>query len=122
MPQRIPDIEIDRIKRDVDLIALIQSKGIECRKYEGKDLAARCPFHQEETASLIVTPSKNVWHCMGCGKGGSVFDFIMAYEGVSFRHAYEMLRTAAPAQGSGVTALLRAGRPVKHSSTTKLES
>jgi DNA primase len=113
---RIPEAEIDRIKREVDLVALIQSKGIECRKHGSKDLAARCPFHQDDTASLIVTPHKNIWHCMGCGKGGSVFDFVMAYEGMSFRHAYEVL-----AQGD-VKTLMRASRPVKHSFTPKLES
>ena len=113
---RIPDTEIERIKRDVDLVALVQSKGIECRKHGSKDLAARCPFHAEETASFIITPAKNIWHCMGCGKGGSVFDFIMNYEGMSFRHAYEVL-----AQGD-VKTLMRASQPVKHSSTPKLES
>jgi DNA primase len=113
---RIPDTEIERIKREVDLVALIQSKGIECRKHGSKDLAAKCPFHEDDTASLIVTPHKNIWHCMGCGKAGSVFDFVMAYEGMSFRHAYEVL-----AQGD-VKSLMRAGPPVKRAFTPKLES
>ena len=113
---RIPDSEIERIKREVDLVALIQSKGITFHKHGSKDLAAKCPFHQEKTGSLIVTPSKNIWNCMGCDKGGSVFDFVMAYEGVSFRHAYEVL-----AQGD-VKTLMRASQPVKHSSTPKLEN
>ena len=93
---------------------MIQSKGITFHKHGSKDLAAKCPFHQEKTGSLIVTPSKNIWNCMGCDKGGSVFDFVMAYEGVSFRHAYEVL-----AQGD-VKTLMRASQPVKHSSTPKL--
>jgi DNA primase len=113
---RIPESEISRIKQEVDLVALIQSKGIECRKHGSKDLAARCPFHEDGTASLIATPAKNIWHCLGCGKGGSVFDFVMAYEGMSFRHAYEVL-----AQGD-VKTLMRAGPPVKHAFTPKLES
>ena len=113
---RIPETEIERIKREVDLIALVQSKGIECRKHGSKDLAARCPFHEDATASLIITPHKNIWHCMGCGKGGSVFDFVMAYEGVSFRHAYEVL-----AQGDAKT-ILRANSPVKRAFTPKLDS
>ncbi|MCE0484988.1 MAG: CHC2 zinc finger domain-containing protein [Methylacidiphilales bacterium] len=113
---RIPETEIERIKREVDLIALVQSKGIECRKHGSKDLAARCPFHEDATASLIITPHKNIWHCMGCGKGGSVFDFVMAYEGVSFRHAYEVL-----AQGDART-ILRANSPVKRAFTPKLDS
>ncbi len=113
---RIPESEVERIKAQVDLVALIQSKGIELKRHGSKDLAARCPFHQDDTASLIVTPSKNLWHCMGCGKGGSVIDFIMTHEGVSFRHAFEVLTHGDKG------ALLRASRPVKHSSVPKLES
>lgn len=112
---RIPESEIERIKAGVDLVALIQSKGIELKKHGGKDLAARCPFHQDETASLIVTPSKNLWHCMGCGKGGTVIDFVMAHEGLSFRHAFEVL-------ADGSLKNIRAGKPVKHATARKLES
>jgi DNA primase catalytic core len=111
---RIPESEIERIKRDVDLVALVQSKGIELKKHGSKDLAGLSPFTKEKTPSFIVTPGKNLWHCMSSGKGGSVIDFVMTYEGVSFRHAYEML-----AQGN-VTTLLRANRPLKCSLTRKL--
>ena len=113
---RIPESEIERIKAEVDLVALIQSKGIELKRHGSKDLAARCPFHQDDTASLIVTPSKNLWHCMGCGKGGTVIDFVMTHDGLSFRHAVEVLTHG------GKAALLRANRPVKHSTVPKLES
>ncbi len=68
---RIPENEIERIKRELDLVALVRSKGIELKRHGSKDLAGRCPFHEEETASFIVTPAKNLWHCMGCGKGGA---------------------------------------------------
>lgn len=112
---RIPEAELERIKAEVDLVALIQSKGIELKKHGGKDLAARCPFHPDETASLIVTPAKNLWHCMGCGKGGSVIDFVMAHEGLSFRHAFEVL-------ADGSLKNVRAGRPVKRALARKLES
>src|SRR5271154_7380651 len=88
---RIPENEIERIKREIDLVALVRSKGIELKRHGGKDLAGRCPFHEDDTASFIVTPVKNLWHCMGCGKGGSVIDFAMAYDGLSFRHAFEVL-------------------------------
>ena len=112
---RIPENEIERIKREVDLVALVRSKGVELKRHGSKDLAGRCPFHEEETASFIVTPAKNLWHCMGCGKGGSVIDFVMAHEGLSFRHAFEVL-------AHGGRELLSASRPVKHSSRPKLES
>jgi DNA primase catalytic core len=113
---RIPQSEVERIKADVDLVALIQSKGLELKKHGSKDLAARCPFHEDGTASLIVTPAKNLWHCLGCGKGGSVIDFVMAHEGLSFRHAFEVLAHGA------TSAVLRASRPVKHSFAPKLAS
>ena len=112
---RIPDTEIERIKAEVDLVALIQSKGIELKRHGGKDLAACCPFHEEESASFIVTPAKNLWHCMGCGKGGSVIDFVMMHEGLSFRHAFELL-------AGGSLKNIKAGKPVKHSLVRKLES
>jgi hypothetical protein len=98
------------------LVALIRSKGIELKRHGSKDLAARCPFHEEDTASLIVTPAKNLWHCLGCGKGGSVIDFVMAHEGLSFRHAFEVLSHGE------TSAVLRSSRPVKYSSTPKLAS
>lgn len=113
---RIPEAEIARVKAEVDLAALIGSKGIELRRHGSKDLAARCPFHPgDDTASLIVTPSKNLWHCMGCGKGGSVIDFVMAHDGLSFRHAFEVL-------ADGRLKSLRAGPPVKHATARRLES
>lgn len=113
---RIPQSEVERIKAGVDLVALIRSKGIELKRHGSKDLAARCPFHEEETASLIVTPAKNLWHCLGCGKGGSVIDFVMAHDGLSFRHAFEVLSHGE------TSAVLCSSRPVKHSSTPKLAS
>lgn len=119
---RIPEIEIERIKAEVDLVALIQSKGVELKRHGSKDLVGRCPFHEEETASFIVTPAKHVWHCFGCGKGGSVIDFVMTHDGLSFRHAVEVLAHGCGPHGQMASALLRANRPVKHSSVPKLES
>ena len=95
---RIPDEEIERLKSQVDLVALVQSKGIELKNH-GADLAGHCPFHDDKSPSLIVTPSKNLWHCMGaCQVGGSVIDWVMKCEGVSFRHAVELLRSGSPLQ------------------------
>jgi DNA primase catalytic core len=61
------------------------------------DLIGRCPFHEDKTPSLVVTPAKNLWHCLGaCQEGGSVIDWVMKAEGVSFRHAVELLRAELP--------------------------
>ncbi len=54
----------------------------------GKNFVGRCPFHDDKTPSLVVTPGKNLWHCMGaCQTGGSAIDFVMKKEGVSLREA-----------------------------------
>ena len=89
---RIPDEEIERIKRETSIVALVERSGVELRRHGGSgDLAGLCPFHEEETPSLIVTESKALWHCFGCGKGGDVIQWVMERRGVSFREAAERL-------------------------------
>ena len=90
---RIAPEVIEQLKTQVDLAALVQAKGVELKK-RGANLVGRCPFHDDKTPSLIVTPSKNLWHCMGaCQTGGSVIDWIMKIDHVTFRHAVELLQT-----------------------------
>lgn len=88
---RIAPEVIERLKTEVDLANLIRAKGIELKNH-GDNLIGHCPFHNDRTPSLIVTPSKNLWHCMGaCQVGGSVIDWVMKMENVAFRHAVELL-------------------------------
>ena len=110
---RIPDEELEELKRSTDLAALVRSKGVELKKHGAKDLCGLSPFTDEKTASFIVTPGKNLWHCMSSGKGGSVIDFVMQYDGVSFRQAVELLKTKSPT-------LYKSGEPVKKCSIPKL--
>jgi len=110
---RIPDDELDQLKRSTDLAALVRSKGVELKKHGAKDLCGLSPFTDEKTPSFIVTPAKNLWHCMSSGKGGSVIDFIMQYDGVSFREAVELLKSKSPT-------LYKSGEPVKKSTVPKL--
>ena len=63
---RIPDIELERLKTDVSLVRLIESQGHTLTK-RGKDWVMRCVFHEEETPSLSISESKNLYHCFGCG-------------------------------------------------------
>jgi len=110
---RIPDEELEELKRGTDLAALVRSKGVELKKHGAKDLCGLSPFTDEKTPSFIVTPSKNLWHCMSSGKGGSVIDFVMQYDGVSFREAVELLKVKSPT-------LYRSAGPVKVSTVPKL--
>jgi hypothetical protein len=124
---RIGEAELARIKAEVSLARLVEGVGVELR-VQGQDLVGRCPFHEDAGPSLVVSPGKNLWHCLGaCQAGGSVVDWVMRAQGVSFRHAVELLRTDAEAlrvlaaasplrDGSG------AGRgPVRRSTAAKLE-
>jgi DNA primase len=88
---RIPEAEIERLKSEVSVERLIESAGIALAK-AGKDRIGKCPFHADESPSLVVTPLKNLWHCFGCSIGGGPIDWVMKKSGVSFRHAVELLR------------------------------
>src|SRR6266700_1278640 len=94
---RVPDAEIGRLKEQVSLVSLAEAAGVTLRQ-TGADLTGCCPFHEDGTPSLVISPAKNLWHCLGaCQAGGSVIDWVMRAEGVSFRHAVELLRDGMPA-------------------------
>ena len=88
---RIPTEELERLKRETDLRALVEGSSVELRRH-GSDWLGLCPFHDDTDPSLVVTPSKNLWHCLGaCASGGSVIDWVMRRDGVSFRRAVDVL-------------------------------
>jgi DNA primase len=64
-------------------------------KRAGTNFKALCPFHQEKTPSFTVSPSRQTFHCFGCGVGGSVFRFVMDYEHIDFPSAVRKLATRA---------------------------
>jgi hypothetical protein len=99
---RIPEAEIERLKEGVSVERLVEASGIELKK-GGKDMLGRCPFHADDTASLVVTAAKNLWHCFGCGIGGGPIDWVMKRQGVSFRHAVELLRADVGLVDAGLT-------------------
>jgi len=89
---RIPESEIERIKRETDLLALVRSRGIELTKHGSKDWKGLCPFHGDtKKPNFIVTPDVGLWHCMACGKAGNPIQFVQHHDGISFRHAFELL-------------------------------
>ncbi len=93
---RIPESEIERLKREVSVERLVEARGVTLQRH-GADLLGLCPFHDDHEPSLVVSPAKNLWHCLGaCQAGGSVIDWVMRSEGISFRHAVERLREDRP--------------------------
>ena len=98
MPWRIPEGDLEQVKRQTDLRALVQSRGIELKKHGTKDFIGRCPFHDDKNnPNFIVSPQKGLWHCMACGKAGNAIQFVQQHDGVSFRHAFDLLKQGSPA-------------------------
>jgi len=93
---RVSDVELERLKSQVSIQRLAEARGVELKRH-GADLIGLCPFHDDKKPSLVISSRKNLWHCLGaCQAGGSVIDWVMKAEGVSFRHAVELLRADLP--------------------------
>ena len=91
---RIPEAEIERLKREVDLVALVEASGVALRR-QGHDFVGLCDRHEDREPSLVVSPEKSppLWHCLGaCQRGGTSIDWVMGHEGVSFREAVVRLQ------------------------------
>ncbi len=76
---------IDDLKNRADIVRIIQPYA-ELKK-KGANWMGCCPFHQEKTPSFSVSPAKGFYKCFGCGKGGSVYSFLMEMEGLNFPEA-----------------------------------
>ena len=98
---RIPDSELERLKKEISLLRLIESQGHQLTK-RGRDWVMRCVFHEDDTPSLVVTEAKNLYHCFGCNAAGSVIDWVMKTQGVSLPHAVQILKDGAPLEGERV--------------------
>ncbi|HLL72424.1 MAG TPA: CHC2 zinc finger domain-containing protein, partial [Pyrinomonadaceae bacterium] len=69
---RFPQTFIDDLRRQADIVRVVQDYV--SLKKKGANWMACCPFHQEKTPSFSVNPSKDIFYCFGCQKGGSVFN------------------------------------------------
>jgi DNA primase len=85
----IPSETIEQIAAANDIVEVIGSYFP--LKRAGTNYKALCPFHQEKTPSFMVSPSRQTFHCFGCGAGGSVFRFVMDYEHTDFPSAVRKL-------------------------------
>ena len=85
---------LEEIKTRIDIVDFI-SEYVQLRK-SGQNFKALCPFHSEKTPSFMVNPSKQIFHCFGCGVGGDVVSFLMKHENILFNEA---LRNVAKKAG-----------------------
>lgn len=92
-PVAIPSETIEQIAAGNDIVDVIGSYFP--LKRAGANFRALCPFHQEKTPSFMVSPSRQTFHCFGCGAGGSVFRFVMEYEHLDFPAAVRKLALRA---------------------------
>nr|HPK07379.1 CHC2 zinc finger domain-containing protein [Aminivibrio sp.] len=85
--------DVRRIKERLDIVEVI---GDHVRlKKAGANFIGLCPFHEEKTPSFTVSPSRQTFHCFGCGQGGDIFTFVMEKESLGFREALEVLAARA---------------------------
>lgn len=93
---RYPQTFIEDLRRQADIVRIVQDH-VPLKK-KGANWMACCPFHKEKTPSFSVSPAKEIYYCFGCHKGGSVFDFVMEVERVSFPEAIKIVaeKTGVP--------------------------
>ena len=88
---RYGDNAIDEVRQRADLVEII---GAHVRlRRTGRNFVGLCPFHNEQTPSFSVNAERGFYHCFGCGAGGTVFNFMMKVEGLSFPEAIRSLAT-----------------------------
>lgn len=97
---KIPENEIERVKAEISLAAVIRSRGVELKK-KGRQLWGLCPFHADSEPSFAVDERKGLWNCLGkCQTGGDVFSFIMKSDGIGFKEAFALLSESAPSKSA----------------------
>lgn len=90
---RIPDAFIDDLLARTDIVELVGSRVP--LKRQGKEYSSRCPFHDERSASFTVSPTKQFYHCFGCGAHGTAISFLMNYDRLEFLDAVDELAKRA---------------------------
>ncbi|WP_083511717.1 DNA primase [Alicyclobacillus acidiphilus] len=96
---KVPESFLESLRQQVDIVEVI-SDYVQLRK-SGRAFTGLCPFHNERTPSFSVSPERQMFHCFGCGAGGTVFRFVMDIEGISFVDAVVLLaeRQGIPVPG-----------------------
>ncbi len=89
----IPNDVIEEIRNRSDVVRLI-GEAVPLKR-SGRNYLGLCPFHEEKTPSFTVSPQKQLYHCFGCGEGGTIFSFLMKFHHMSFPEALEQLADKA---------------------------
>ena len=92
----IPQDFIQSLLGRVDIVDVVD-RYVKLKK-SGANFSACCPFHNEKTPSFTVSPSKQFYHCFGCGAHGNAIGFLMEYSGLTYPDAIRSL-----AEGVGIT-------------------
>jgi len=89
MSRSLKDGEVDELKSHADIYGIVS--GYVNLKKSGKNYSGLCPFHKEKTPSFSVDPTKQLYHCFGCGEGGDVISFVEKMENLDFLEAVEFI-------------------------------
>ncbi|MGC6767679.1 DNA primase [Enterococcus sp. LJL51] len=89
MAQRIPQEVIDEVRQRTNIVEIV-GQYVQLKK-SGKNYMGLCPFHEERSPSFSVAEDKQIFHCFGCGKGGTVFNFVQEIEGISFPESVQKI-------------------------------
>lgn len=90
---RIPEATVEQVLASTDIVEVI-GRYVKLRK-AGTNFVGLCPFHNERTPSFNVSPSRNSYHCFGCGAGGTAIGFLIDHDGMTFVEAVKKLAEAA---------------------------
>ena len=93
MAGKIPDDTLQAIRERVSIVEVVS--GYVTLKKAGRNYVGLCPFHSEKTPSFTVNDDRGLFHCFGCGAGGTVFTFVMRADRIEFPEAVEMLARRA---------------------------
>ena len=116
MAGRIRDEDVAAVRERTDIVKLVS--GYLTLKKAGHDrFVGLCPFHTEKTPSFGVSPSKGLYHCFGCGKGGDAIGFLRDVEHLEFSEAVERL-----AKDAGVTLRYEGDTPAERRVASKRQA
>lgn len=113
---RVSDAELERLKKEVSIQGLAEARGIKLQPH-GRNFIGLCPFHDDKEPSLVITPEKNLFNCLGaCGSGGTVIDWVMKAEKFSFREAVNFLQSCSGIGSASTSAVASSSPGAKTSS------